>query len=320
MRSIVITNHHTPYTVLLANVFDSVYVLKGFDRTQAEVPENCRLIGYGQYIGMLLSAKGVALISNSAPRDLFILMAGMILGSRTYVVVHGNIKHGWGSKKIGYILKKTFYRLLAWLINEKNMVTISNHAKKSLGLENVHVVRPYVEICHAATVNHNTKLVISSNDIWRNHFDKSMIEKLSKLNKFEIHVCGRGNSFLKNLCKVHEFENSDDYFNFLRSCKYTINILKEPESNYNISFLDCLKSGAIPLWIDRKNDEVEKIANTNQVVSEKDFSSGAIFKKIEFLQDENNDALLRESADLFLDVFSKSRFRVAWNKIVKLHV
>ena len=316
MIKVIVTNHHTPYIVMLSKAFKSVYTLNKFDISQSDIPDNIVNINIYNFLDLIITKKINILISNSAVRDLPIIILSLLFNVKVLIVIHGNIKHGWGKYFFGYYLKKYFYRLLSIVIGQKNLITISNHAKKELELTDIHVVRPFIEYISGPMKSPNNRLVISSNDIWRGHFDLQLLEKIFNTEFFDIHICGRGNQFLSDKYNVHEFNNKESYSSFLNTCTYTINILNEPESNYNISFLDCLQAGAIPIWIDRNGNELPNYANFNQIISHKDFDSNAFRDKLIFITDVNNHSVLKSSGINFLNNFTAEKFINSWRNII----
>ena len=312
-QKVIITNFHTPYTLLLCEVFKNNFVYRDFDRSQVE--RNLEINSINLLVTIkYLTMSDTVLISNRAVSDLLLIISHALRRKRTVIVVHGNLRHGAGSNYIGYLIKKTLYKAIYKMIPNIKIVTIADHAKKELGIKDCLIVRPFVVQSNLIPANNN-KLVVSSNSIWRNHFDIELLRKIKQLNIFDIYIVGKDNESLSDDFRTVQFNDKDSYFAFLRSARYTLNILKEPESNYNMSFLDCLCAGLIPIWRFRQNNEIPLNARPEQILSNDDFINDTIYEKMKYISDKSNEHILLESSKSFLQNFSQDEFRLFWHQI-----
>lgn len=254
------TNHHTPYVYMLCRLYPNVVSIGNWEYRQRSLPSNCAVQSKLKSIWELFKNRGKSVvILNGGPRDLIFLIYCFILKIDARVIVHGNILHGYGRHGILFLLKKYFIRMEILLLGPDKVFTIAKHAVEAIGDSRISILYPVYHFQQEAGKKFNNKLVVASNNLDRAHFSLEFLRKISATKKFQITICGKNNEFLRGEpgLVVVEPRSQEEYFEILKNSFFCLNILKEPESNFNMSFLDCIAAGCLPILIERDCPEVD---------------------------------------------------------------
>lgn len=241
---IYVTNWHTPYTIMLSKIFESMIVCGDWDYDQRDLPEGCDLISFSDIPYDKIMADDI-FIFNHAPSDLIsILRTFLFTRAKMVLVVHGELNRV-GNNVIKRFVKKVFYRGLgALFVKRGGVVCIQEKVKKSYGFSQSAVsIEPfYADPGVANEFKKNDRFVLVANSFRREHFNKSVPKAIKNLG-FDVDLIGRDNDDFKDDFNLITPSNQSEYFAELSKGGVFLNVLTPPEAPYNLSLLDAIGVG-----------------------------------------------------------------------------
>lgn len=237
------TNWHTSYAALLSMCFDRLYVLRGWDADQRDIPANVVMVRFRDLFLSCITRRGVVLVSNNVPRDFFLILCVVLLGGHVVGVVHGQAQRGGGVLRTR--CKIWFYRFLGLILGARlRYVCIQQAVKDSFGFAAATVIEPAIEFDESAQpFRPSDRFVVVANDFSRAHFSKALPDLLVQAGASVV-LIGRGNRrFGECGYIIRECASQSEYMSELALGGVSLNILRAPEAPYNLGFIESISFG-----------------------------------------------------------------------------
>jgi len=302
---ILVSNHHTSYTYLLALVLDGFDVFGNWDFDQRPFPNNTCAID-----GNDLDASSYDLfISNNALLDIRLITLRMFWRVPTLIVIHGELARGCETSLLRKYIKLVFYKALNFSKNN-TLICIQESVKESFGLKSAEVITPGIAGDKFVRENKNNKILLVGNNIMRAQFCKKTLRALDQ-SDLDFTIVGRNNSSAHTVLPSTNFLETNNYHEFqstLSKFQYILNVLLPPEAPYNLGVLEGVKSGLIPLQLIRKDQLFD---SSNSIIFE---GMDDLFRSLK----NPKTASLRVNSEAFVEKhFCIANFKEKWRAVIE---
>jgi glycosyltransferase involved in cell wall biosynthesis len=311
--TILTTNVHTPYLYLLSKTGDLYHVIGGWNYKQRPKPENIILIEEDQAMLNLKRRNYDIFIAHNQFKDLKYIVKALRYKTPTILVFHGKKQRaGYSGSKFYYYLKALYTNLVTrnlLKLGPVHFVFIQPAVKWSYGFPGT-VIEPGIDIKEMPIWKpKNKEILIVGNDLHRHYFAHEFIFELINSNKYEVRIVGKNTKFPSK-----EAENFDELKSYYQNSYLYVNVLREPESGYNLSLLEAMAVGMPIVTLDHPESPIRNGYNglTFETIHD-------MFEKIDLLL--KNPTMARElgkNARITVEKFFPIElFIEKWKKVFK---